>query len=86
MNIRRNFQNGATSAANHGLAAGLLLFLLATGLARADEPYARGRDYDLQHSKIALRFDLDQREVLGDVTHTLTILNDGTAKIGRAHV
>src|SRR2546428_7586265 len=60
-----------------------LLFLLATGLARADEPYARGRDYDLQHSKIALRFDLDQREVLGDVTHTLTILNDGDRKSTR---
>ena len=48
---------------------------------RADEPYARNRDYDLQHSRIALRFDLEQKKVIGDVTHTLTILRDGTSKI-----
>src|SRR6195256_5484041 len=47
----------------------------------ADEPYARSRDYDLQHSKIALRFDVEQKQVLGDVTHSLAILRDGTAKI-----
>ena len=81
MNTWRNSQNVGTPAPSYRLAARLLLFLLATGLARADEPYARGRDYDLQHSKIALRFDLEKREVLGDVTHTLTILNDGTAKL-----
>ena len=48
---------------------------------RADEPYARSRDYDLQHSKIALRFDVDQKKVIGDVTHTLAILRDGTPSI-----
>ena len=48
---------------------------------RADEAYARNRDYDLQHSKIALRFDVEQKKVIGDVTHTLTILRDGTPKI-----
>src|SRR6266481_2290951 len=48
---------------------------------RADEPYARNRDYDLQHSRIVLRFDLDQKKVLGDVTHSLSILKDGTAKL-----
>ena len=48
---------------------------------RADEPYARNRDYDLQHSRIALRFDLEQKEVIGDVTHTLAILRDGTSKV-----
>src|SRR6202047_3252754 len=47
----------------------------------ADEPYARNRDYDLQHSKIALRFDLEQKRVIGDVTHTLAILREGTSKI-----
>jgi hypothetical protein len=47
----------------------------------ADEPYARSRDYDLQHSRIALCFDLDQKKVMGDVTHTLTILRDGTPNI-----
>src|ERR1700704_1831532 len=47
----------------------------------ADEPYARHRDYDLQHSKIALRFDVEQKTVIGDVTHTLAILRGGTSKI-----
>src|SRR5260221_4648618 len=47
----------------------------------ADEPYARHRDYDLQHSRIALRFDVEQKKVIGDVTHTLAILHDGTSKI-----
>src|SRR5712664_2084951 len=48
---------------------------------RADEPYALNRDYDLQHSKIALRFDVDQKKVIGDVTHTLAILRDGTSSV-----
>jgi aminopeptidase N len=47
----------------------------------ADEPYARHRDYDLQHSRLALRFDVEQKKVIGDVTHTLAILHDGTSKI-----
>src|SRR5258707_12632088 len=62
------------------LAALLAIFIAAPQL-RADEPYARTRDYDLQHSKIALRFDLDQRKVIGDVTHTLSILRDNTSKV-----
>ena len=49
--------------------------------ARADEPYARSRDYDLQHSKIALKFDVEQKKVLGDVTHTVTVLKDDTSKL-----
>jgi aminopeptidase N len=48
---------------------------------RADEPYSRTRDYDLQHSRIALRFDVEQRKVLGDVTHTLSILRDNISKV-----
>ena len=47
----------------------------------ADEPYARNREYDLQHSKIVLRFDVEHKRVLGDVTHTLSILREGTSKI-----
>jgi aminopeptidase N len=63
---------------------GVLIWLTLIGCAprlEADEPYARTRDYDLQHSKIALRFDLDQRKVIGDVTHTLSILRDNTSKV-----
>src|SRR5271163_4798089 len=61
--------------------AGLFAILFLTLHLFADEPYARSRDYDLQHSRIALRFDLDQKKVIGDVTHTLTILRDSTSRI-----
>src|SRR6266568_3253468 len=61
--------------------AALLAIFIAAPSVRADEPYARSRDYDLQHSKIALRFDLDQKKVLGEVTHTVSILRDGSTKI-----
>ena len=64
------------------LAVGVFLALIwLAPLIRADEPYARSRDYDLQHSKIVLRFDLDEKKVLGDVTHTLAILRDNTSKV-----
>ena len=59
----------------------LLASLVAAPQLFSDEPYARSRDYDLQHSKISLRFDLDNKKVLGEVTHSLAILRDGTAKI-----
>jgi aminopeptidase N len=61
--------------------AALLAIFVAAPQLFADEPYARSRDYDLQHSKIALRFNLEQKKVLGEVTHSLSILRDGTAKI-----
>jgi aminopeptidase N len=53
-----------------------LVLLASAPLLRADEPFARSKDYDLEHSRIALRFNLDQKKVIGDVTHTLTILRD----------
>jgi len=62
------------------------LTTLAAAHLRADEPYARSRDYDLQHSRIALRFDVEQKKVIGDVTHTVSILRDGTSKIAFASV
>jgi aminopeptidase N len=61
--------------------AGLLAIFIPAARLRADEPYARSRDYDLQHSKIALRFDLDQKRVLGEVTHSLSILRGGSTKV-----
>jgi aminopeptidase N len=57
-----------------------VLFFSAPHLG-ADEPYSRTRDYDLQHSRIALRFDVDQRKVLGDVTHTLSTLRDNISSV-----
>jgi aminopeptidase N len=53
-----------------------MLLLCAVG--RADEPFARNRDYDLQHVKTALKFDIATRGVTGDTTQTLAILRDGT--------
>jgi len=66
-------------AARTAMAGAVLLTM--TGTMRADEPFARTKDYDLQHSKIALKFDLEQKKVIGDVTHTLSILKEGTEKI-----
>ena len=53
----------------------IVLLVSAAGL-RADEPYARSRNYDLEHSKVVLRFEPEQKKVVGDVTHTLTLLRD----------
>ena len=46
------------------LSLSALLVVLSSGsLLRADEPYARTRDYDLQHSRIALRFETARAHV-----------------------
>jgi aminopeptidase N len=68
------------------LVAGRVLtcaFLLVCSVAvlRADQPYAPSKDYDLQHSKIALRFDVSQKMVIGDVTHTVSPLREGVKQI-----
>jgi aminopeptidase N len=76
----RNSRHRRSRAPFFALAAVLTIFI-ATQPLRADEPYARSRDYDLQHSKISMRFDLGQKKVLGEVTHALSILRDGTSKI-----
>ncbi len=65
-------------AAARLLVLGALLLAVA---GRADEPYARTRDYDLQNARIALRFELDQRKVIGDVTHTLAVIREGITRI-----
>jgi aminopeptidase N len=59
----------------------IFVMIFLTLQVRADEPYARSRDYDLQHSKIALKFDVEQKKVIGDVTHTVTVLKDDTSKL-----
>ena len=63
----------------HASLAGVVFALAAllAGVARADRPYAPTRDYHLQNVKISLSFDLDQRKVVGEVTHTLSALRDG---------
>jgi len=74
--IKRNFGNGWRICFAGAILCALWLLSGAATL-RADEPYARSRDYDLQHSKIALRFEPPQKKVMGDVTHSLTLLRDG---------
>jgi aminopeptidase N len=59
----------------------LLGALLLSAAGRADEPYARSRDYDLQNVKAHLWFDTDQRKVRGEVTHTLAMLRDDVTQI-----
>jgi aminopeptidase N len=57
--------------------AALGVALLLGMVARADRPYAPSRDYHLENVRVALHFDVDQRKVIGDVTHTLSVLRDG---------
>lgn len=58
-----------------------LAMLGSAPAAQADEMYARSRTYDLQNARIELRFDLAERKVMGDVTHTLAPLGDGLREL-----
>src|ERR1700757_4187996 len=78
--IRRNFGNGRR-ASFAGVILCALWLMSGAGLLRADEPFARSKDYDLQHSKIALRFQPEQKKVIGEVTHSLALLRDGLENI-----
>jgi aminopeptidase N len=49
--------------------------------ARADEPYARSRDYDLQDVRTHLWFDLDQRQVRGEVLEGVAALRDNITEL-----
>ena len=59
----------------------LVLQLCGATLVHADEPFARSKDYDLQHSRVALRFQPEQKKVIGEVTHSLALLRDNLEKI-----
>ncbi len=54
--------------------------LAAPSAGRADEPYARSRDYDLQDLRTHLWFDLDQRQVRGEVTEKVATLRDNVSE------
>ncbi|MFZ1034033.1 MAG: M1 family metallopeptidase, partial [Candidatus Acidiferrales bacterium] len=62
-------------------AAVLSVALLVSARGRADEPYARSRDYDLQNVKTHLWFDTEQREVRGEVTHSIAMLRDDVSQV-----
>jgi aminopeptidase N len=59
----------------------LLTALAIPSAARADEPYARSRDYDLQDIRTHLWFDIEQREVRGEVTESVSSLRDGVLEL-----
>ena len=59
----------------------LAAFAALVPVSLADQPFAPSRDYDLTHARIELRFDLEQRKVLGQVTHTLSALRDGLRQL-----
>jgi aminopeptidase N len=62
-------------------AAALALAVLLGAVARADRPYAPSRDYHLENVRVSLHFDIDQRKVIGDVTHTLSTLRAGVTHL-----
>ena len=77
--VRESHRSGKSA-----LLSGVFFFLLlavASPALFADEPYARSKDYDLQHSKIVLHFDVEHHKVIGDVTHSVAILRDGTSQV-----
>lgn len=59
----------------------LSVALLVAAPGRADEPYARSRDYDLQNVKTHLWLDTEQREVRGEVTHSIEMLRDDVSQV-----
>ena len=83
MSIRMNKRPFRLSRAKVGAGIAPISFLLVLWLAlivpaaRADQPFAPSRDYDLQNVRVELRFNLDQKQIVGQVTHTLTTLKDG---------
>jgi aminopeptidase N len=48
---------------------------------RADDPYARSRDYDLQNVRTHLWFDLEQRGIRGETMQTIALLRDNVSQI-----
>ena len=59
----------------------LCVALMVSAPGRADEPYARSRDYDLQNVKTHLWFDTDQHKVRGEVTHSIAMLRDDVSQV-----
>jgi aminopeptidase N len=59
----------------------LPLLWLGAARARADEPYARSKDYDLQNVRTHLWFDLQQRKIRGEVDETVSADRDDVSQI-----
>jgi aminopeptidase N len=48
---------------------------------RADEPYARSREYDLQSIRTHLWFDVEQRQIRGEVAESVAALRDDLSEL-----
>ncbi|MGA8143207.1 MAG: M1 family aminopeptidase [Candidatus Acidiferrales bacterium] len=60
----------------------LLAIALAIPVAcRADDPYARSRDYDLQNVRTHLWLSAGKKTIRGEVTHSISILRDNVSQI-----
>ena len=71
----------ARATAVSAVCLGLLALLLVGAAARADEPYARSKDYDLQNIRTHLWFDLDQRSIRGEADESIAASRDDVAQI-----
>jgi aminopeptidase N len=56
-------------------------FLANSSPCRADEPYARSRDYDLQNVRTHLWFDIEERRVRGEVSENIAALRDNVSAL-----
>ena len=65
-----------------GMCAILLLGALAiAGVVRADDPFARSKDYDLQNVRTHLWFDIQKKSFHGEVNHTIVMVRDGVSQV-----
>jgi aminopeptidase N len=59
----------------------LLVILFAAGASRADEPYARSKDYELQNVRTHLWFDLAQHKIRGEVDESIAAARADVSQI-----
>ncbi len=55
--------------------------ILIPAVVRADDPYARSRDYDLQNVRTHLWFDLDQHGIRGETSQSIALLRDNVTEL-----
>jgi aminopeptidase N len=55
--------------------------LVSASTLHADDPFPRTRDYDLQNVRVHLRFDTDNKKVIGEVTHSISVLRPNVSEL-----
>lgn len=76
--IQRRVFGVVCGVGSKALAPLALLFtgLLFASAGRADDPFARSKDYNLQNVRTHLQFDTSERSLTGETTQSLSILRD----------